>query len=116
MIEPAIVRAIDDYLWLGVQHGTMMQTLTWHDRPPEDRARGFRAGERLIVEQAKRLIEVLVEQDGGRRFTFPDPTISAAAGHNRGTQERGWYYEHLAALIRANRWRENHDAPPRAAT
>ncbi len=108
VMEPDLVRAMDDFLWLGAQHGRMSLAFAM-DPSGHDRPGSFALAEHTIVREAKRLAEVLLLHDDRGRITFEDLTLRAAEEHSRHTRERGWYLEEVAAQMRAERWRREHE-------
>jgi hypothetical protein len=87
VMEPAIVRAIDDFLWSGIGHGLNAANRRWGG--PTGQASGVRLGEKLVVDAAYHLVQVFLEHDSARRssFVFDDLTINAMEIHNRHQRE-----------------------------
>jgi hypothetical protein len=104
VMELELIRALDDYLWLGAQHGTMMLSFAM-DPSGHDRPGSFAHAEQNVVREAKKFAEVLLRHDERGRITFDDLTLRAAEEHSRHTADRGWYIEEMAARMHAQRRR-----------
>jgi hypothetical protein len=83
VLEPEVVRAIDDYLWLGVQHSRL-----WFGLSPAERAKGYAGAETTIVRQARAFGEALARHDPRGRLTFEDLTLRAMAEHSENLRDR----------------------------
>src|SRR5262249_14564475 len=67
-MEPGGVRAIDDFLWLGVGHGRLMYQLS----PPAER---LADAETTVVRAARKFGEVLARNDPHGRLELEDLTL-----------------------------------------
>jgi len=92
VMEPELVRAIDDYIWHGTQRGLLMYRL-----PADGTERGKRyvLAEAAIVRAARAFGEVLARHDPRGRLEFDDLTITAMQMHSEGLRDRageivGW--------------------------
>jgi hypothetical protein len=100
VMEPEVVRAIDDYVWHGAQHGATMYQLGGLG---SSRAKAYMAAERAIVRAARAFGEVLARYDRHGRIVFDDLTLSAMAEHRQVLRKRAdeiagwrWYPRRVA--------------------
>jgi hypothetical protein len=89
VMEPELVRAIDDYLWLGSQHGLMMYGLS-RDATGAERAKRYALAETAIVRQGRAFGEVLLRQDPNGPLKLDDLTLSAMQEHSENLRRGRW--------------------------
>jgi hypothetical protein len=114
VMEPELVRAIDDFLWRGVQHGLLFTQKLDSGHVGHERAESYRLGERVVVAEGKKLIEVFTRCDGGRRLIFDDLALAATEQHSKVSRNRDWYYDDMRfQMRRERRARERDDGEAR---
>jgi hypothetical protein len=99
VMEAELVRAIDDYWWHAGQ-GELFYGFS-RAQWTHDPAGNMRHAEEVLVRGARKFAEALLPHDTRGRIEFEDLTLQAAEEHSRGMRERGWYYEDMAAQMRA---------------
>jgi hypothetical protein len=95
VMEPEVVRAIDDYLWHGVQHGQTMYAIAGRSADPD---KGYAIAETAIVRAARAFGEVLERHDPRGPIELDDLTLSAM-------QETSEHLRKRAGEIVGWRWR-----------
>jgi hypothetical protein len=101
VMEPEVVRAIDDYMWPGVENGLNLYALAGHSTEP---GRGYAHAETAIVRAARAFGEVLARHEPRDLIEIPDSTRSAMQDHSEHLRKRG-------AEIPGWRWRPRRDQP-----
>lgn len=86
VMEPELVRAIDDYIWLGSQHGLLMYRIAGRGA---ERAQGYALGDTTIVRGARAFGEVLARHDPLGPLELEDLTRSAMKEHSEHLRKRG---------------------------
>jgi len=95
VMEPELVRAIDDYIWLGSQHGLLMYRLAGRGA---ERSKGYVLGDTAIVRGARGFGEVLARHDPLGPLELEDLTRNAMQMHSDGMRKRageiaGWRWQ-----------------------
>ena len=95
VLEPEVVRAIDDYLWLGLQWASTSLGLARSGYTRRTLGEGYASAETIIVEQARAFGEVLARHDPHGSIELDDLTLSATQLHSEGLLKRaeelvGW--------------------------
>lgn len=88
VMEPELVRAIDDYLWHGAQWGMTSYQLTKAHLLEE--REGYAGAESAVVRAARAFGEVLARHDPQGRLTFEDLTLSAMREHSENMRRGRW--------------------------
>jgi hypothetical protein len=103
VMEPEVVRAIDDYVWHGAQHGATMYQLGGLG---STRATAHTTAEKAVVRAARAFGEVLARYDPRGRIVLEDLTLSAMEEHSEMLRKR-------AGEITGWRWypRQSQDMP-----
>jgi hypothetical protein len=103
VMEPELVRAIDDYLWLGLQWAGTSYGLAKSGHTGGTLGQGYTLAETTIVRQARAFGQVLARHDPRGRIQFDDLTITAMQEHSEGLRKRGgeiagwrWYPRRVA--------------------
>jgi hypothetical protein len=95
VMEPEVVRAIDDYIWHGFQHGQVGFELARRSANP---GQGHALAEATIVRAARAFGEVLARHDPRGGLQLDDLTLSAMQEHSdylrkRGDELAGWRWQ-----------------------
>jgi hypothetical protein len=88
VMEPALVRAIDDFMWHGWQHGETMYELRAHAAV----GTGVSGAEKRVVSAALAFGEVLALHDPQGRLQFDDLAISVTEEHSRNLRRGHWQW------------------------
>jgi hypothetical protein len=88
VMEPELVRAIDDYIWHGWQHGLTMYELRDHAEPGS----GFSLAEESVVRAARQFAEVLARHDPRGPLQLDDLTLSAMQEHSDNLRRGRWQW------------------------
>jgi hypothetical protein len=86
VMEPEVVRAIDDYLWHGVQNGRTLYVIAGRSSDP---GKGYATAETAIVRGARAFGEVLARNDPRGLIELDDQTRTAMQEHSEYLRKRG---------------------------
>jgi hypothetical protein len=103
VMEPEVVRAIDDFLWLGEQHSRLSLSMS---RGPYgvNRADSHRHAEEAMVRAARAFGGILLRHDERGRIQFDELAVTAMAQHNAMARQPSTQVQVL--IDRARPWGE----------